>query len=510
MTEFKNLNLDTRILSALNKKGYTTPTPIQLQAIPHVLEGKDLMGIAQTGTGKTAAFSLPILNNLAKTDHKVLKNHLRCLILTPTRELASQIAENVEAYGKDLDLSCAVIFGGVGEKPQIDKLARGIDIVIATPGRLLDLMNQGHVRYSQLEILVLDEADRMLDMGFINDVKKIVARLPVKRQALFFSATMSDAIARLAHTILKSPVRVEVTPQSTTVEKIAQKVLFVERSNKVALLKTILKQDDVKNVLVFSQTKHGANKILEHLQKSAFKVAAIHGNKSQSAREKALADFRSGAAQVLIATDIAARGIDVPGLSHVINYDVPQDPENYVHRIGRTARAGLEGVALTFCDNSERILLSSVEKLIRMKIPVDTSHPFHGVAPAAGEPRRLSKSFAPRSHSSSSAPRGGSLGASRSHGGGRSNEERRMAGRERSASGKSSGNRSENHRVSAEGGTKSESGKSSFGSRVKSLFGFGKKAGGNESGRSEGYRRPSSGRKSSGGNYKRRSPQGNR
>ena len=379
MTSFTNLNLNPKILAALEKKGYTTPTPIQAQAIPHLLEGKDLLGIAQTGTGKTAAFSLPILHNLAKSNVAVKSGQVRTLILTPTRELASQIADNIELYGHDLGLRYAVIFGGVSERPQIATMQKGVDILIATPGRLLDLISQGHVRFMHLEILVLDEADRMLDMGFINDVKKIIAKIPEKRQTLFFSATMPETIADLAHSILKNPIKVEVTPQSTTVERIDQKIYQVAKGNKSSLLKRILKQEDATSVLVFSKTKHGANRVVEFLEKSGITVAAIHGNKSQGAREKALTNFRDGSVHVLVATDIAARGIDIPAISHVINFDVPMDPESYVHRIGRTARAGRQGVAITFCDPSETKLLQAVEKTIRFKIPVDTTHAFHGV-----------------------------------------------------------------------------------------------------------------------------------
>lgn len=387
MSTFKNLELNEKILSALDAKGYTTPTPIQLQAIPHVMEGKDFLGIAQTGTGKTAAFSLPILHNLAKNPVSAKSGCMRVLVLTPTRELASQIAENIEIYGKELGLRHAIIFGGVSERPQITAMQRGVDILIATPGRLLDLSTQGHIRYMQLEVLVLDEADRMLDMGFINDVKKIIHKIPEKRQTLFFSATMPETIADLANSILKNPVTVEVTPQATTVEKIEQKVYFVDKSHKPALLKTVLKQDEVKHILVFCKMKHGANKVVEHLQAHGIKVAAIHGNKSQGAREKALSDFRSGAIEVLVATDIAARGIDIPAISHVINYDIPMDPASYVHRIGRTARAGREGVAISFCDPSEIKYLREVEKTIKYKIPVDETHAYHGVEAAAGSSR---------------------------------------------------------------------------------------------------------------------------
>jgi ATP-dependent RNA helicase RhlE len=396
MTTFTDLNLNEKILSALEKKGYTTPTPIQLQSIPHLLEGKDLLGIAQTGTGKTAAFALPIIHNLAKSNVAVKNGYVRTLILTPTRELASQIAENIELYGAGLGLRHTVIFGGVNERPQIAAMQRGVDILIATPGRLLDLINQGYIRFMQLEVFVLDEADRMLDMGFINDIKKIITKLPAKRQTLFFSATMPSTISGLAQSILTNPVKVEVTPQSTTVERIDQKLFEVAKGNKPALLKNILKQDDVNHVLIFSKTKHGSNKVVEYLEKHGIQVAAIHGNKSQSAREKALASFRSGEIKVLVATDIAARGIDVPGISHVINYDLPNDPESYVHRIGRTARAGKEGVAITLCDPSEYKLLQAVEKAIKMKIPVDTTHAYHGVESSrpdiSSEPRRTSNS----------------------------------------------------------------------------------------------------------------------
>ena len=382
--QFSDLNLNPKILAALEAKGYTTPTPIQGKAIPHILQKKDFLGIAQTGTGKTAAFSLPIIHNLSENEVKVKPNSIRCLILTPTRELASQIADNIELYGKNLNLKHAVIFGGVSEKPQISSLHKGLDIVIATPGRLLDLITQGHVKFSQLEIFVLDEADRMLDMGFINDVKKIISKLPKERQTLFFSATMPEAISGLANSILTNPAKVEITPPATTVERIDQKIYFVEKSNKPALLKTLLKKDEVETVLVFLRTKHGANRLVDFLEKHGIKALAIHGNKSQGAREKALASFRDGSLKVLLATDIAARGIDVPGISHVVNYEIPSDPESYVHRIGRTARAGRDGIAISFCDPSEKEALRAVEKTIAYKIPVDSSHPYHGVEGVKG------------------------------------------------------------------------------------------------------------------------------
>lgn len=381
MSSFNSLNLLSCILKSLEKKGYKTPTLIQEMSIPHILEGEDILGIAQTGTGKTAAFSLPILNNLASKKVKTKPARMRCLILTPTRELASQIEENIKLYGKGLALSSTVIFGGVKPRLQIMKLSRGSDIIIATPGRLLDLMGDGHVLFDQLETFILDEADRMLDMGFINDVKKIIAKLPKKRQTLLFSATMPQDIAELSKKLLENPKRVEVTPESTTVEKIDQKINFVERENKPLLLKSILRNKKIKHALVFTKTKHGANRVVQHLEKDNIAAAAIHGNKSQGARERALNGFRDGKVRVLVATDIAARGIDVSSITHVINYNLPDDPKNYVHRIGRTARAGREGIAISFCEPLEKKLLKEIEKCIKITIPVDKSHRYHGVPP---------------------------------------------------------------------------------------------------------------------------------
>jgi ATP-dependent RNA helicase RhlE len=394
MLNFQKLNLNPLILKALEKKGYNSPTPIQSQSIPHLLNGSDILGIAQTGTGKTAAFSLPLLDKLSKKT-KSKSTKISALILSPTRELAVQIADNIKIYGEGLHLKHALIFGGVNEFHQIKALKTGVDIVIATPGRLLDLTNQGFVDYSAIEYFVLDEADRMLDMGFINDVRKIIAKLPKDRQSLLFSATMPDSISQLAHSILKDPIKVEITPQSTTVEKINQKIFQVGKSNKSALLLDIINGKDVIATLVFCRTKHGANKVVEYLKKYGVLVSAIHGNKSQPAREKALNDLRSGAVKVLIATDIAARGIDVPSISHVINYDIPHDPESYVHRIGRTARAGREGMAISLCDFSENSHLRAIEKIIGMKIPVDKNHPFHGVveSSSANEGRILSRAI---------------------------------------------------------------------------------------------------------------------
>ncbi len=386
MLQFCHLNLHPLILNSLEKKGYKTPTQIQEKAIPFLLEGIDLLGIAQTGTGKTAAFSLPIINNLAKNKIKVKPARMRALILTPTRELASQIFENIKTYGKEFNFHNALVFGGVGERPQIMAMSRGVEILVATPGRLLDLMDQGHIRFDQLEIFVLDEADRMLDMGFIHDVKKIISFLPPRRQTMLFSATMPQSISQLAGSILKNPERVEITPPSSTVDRIEQKINFVAKGNKPGLLKEILKDQGAKSVLVFSRTKHGANKIVAHLEKAQITSAAIHGNKSQGARERALENFKSGKIRVLVATDIASRGIDVPGVSHVINYDIPNEPEAYVHRIGRTARAGKDGIAISFCDETEVGLLRTIEKLIKIKLKVDDKHQYHMAFPNKSKP----------------------------------------------------------------------------------------------------------------------------
>ncbi len=401
MTTFQNLNLNPKILSALESKGYTTPTPIQLQSIPHILEKRDLLGIAQTGTGKTAAFSLPIIHNLVESGRNVKSGGMRTLILTPTRELASQIAANIELYSKGLNLSHAVIFGGVSENPQITMLRRGVDILIATPGRLLDLANQGYVRFMDLEIFVLDEADRMLDMGFINDIKKIISKIPQNRQTLLFSATMPETIDGLANSILKNPAKVEITPPATTVERINQELNFVDKADKLSLLKHVIKNADADSILVFSRTKHGADRIVAFLQKNSISVAAIHGNKSQGAREKALSGFRNGSVKILVATDIAARGIDVPSISHVINYDIPVDPESYVHRIGRTARAGKTGVAISFCDSSELDALKAIEKTIKFKIPTDETHPFHHASTSAAHQRGAASRTAPSNNNRS-------------------------------------------------------------------------------------------------------------
>jgi ATP-dependent RNA helicase RhlE len=371
MINFNELNLDPKLLSNLEKAGYKTPTPIQAQAIPHALQGHDILGIAQTGTGKTAAFSLPILNYILNNPKKVNSCEPRVLILAPTRELCSQIRENILAYAYACPIKSAIIFGGVGQANQVRALKEGLDICIATPGRLIDLMNQGYVRFSGVEIFVLDEADRMLDMGFINDIKKVIAKLPAKKQTLFFSATMPTEIIKLTNQILHNPKKIEVTPPATTAERISQKIIFCKKTDKYQLLKKIILDEKEHLILVFTRTKHGANKIVDYLHHFKIPTAAIHGNKSQTARETALQNFKDGKIKVLIATDIAARGIDVDGISHVVNYDLPVDAESYVHRIGRTARAGKDGVSISFCDDTEMDALKRIEKTIKMEIPKD-------------------------------------------------------------------------------------------------------------------------------------------
>jgi len=374
---FQDLDLIEPIKKALTEEGYTTPTPIQAKAIPIILQHRDLLGCAQTGTGKTAAFAIPMLQILEekqKTRHD--KGPIRALILTPTRELAIQIGESFAAYGRFTNITHTVIFGGVGQKPQTDALKRGVDILIATPGRLLDLINQGFVHLKQLEIFVLDEADRMLDMGFVHDVKKILRLLPAKRQSLFFSATMPPVIMTLADTILSNPAKVEVTPVSSTADTIKQSVYFVDKSDKNSLLLHILKDDSIATALVFTRTKHGADKVVKVLRKAGVTSEAIHGNKSQNARQNALKNFKSQTTRVLVATDIAARGIDVDDLTHVINYEIPNIPETYVHRIGRTGRAGAKGTAFSFCDLDEKAYLRDIHKLIAKNIPVVKDHPY--------------------------------------------------------------------------------------------------------------------------------------
>jgi ATP-dependent RNA helicase RhlE len=370
VTSFTDLNLIQPILKALAAEGYETPTPIQAQAIPMLLAGKDLLGIAQTGTGKTAAFALPILQKLSEKPERAAKGTCRALILSPTRELASQIAESFKTYGRNLKVSRAVVFGGVSLGKQVEILRGGVDVLVATPGRLVDLIERRALTLSKVEIFVLDEVDQMLDLGFIHAIRKITGMLPSQRQNLFFSATMPKEIAGLAASLLHDPVRVEVAPVATTVDRVNQSVIHVDPANKVKLLSELLQDNNMTRTLVFTRTKHGADKVMKHLSTGGFTAAAIHGNKSQANRERALAGFKQGKILVLVATDIAARGIDVDAVSHVINYDLPHVPESYVHRIGRTARAGAEGSAIAFCTPEDRGLLRDIEKTIRQQVPV--------------------------------------------------------------------------------------------------------------------------------------------
>jgi ATP-dependent RNA helicase RhlE len=375
---FKNLSLIEPILNSLSKVGYTTPTPIQEKSIPVILSNRDLLGCAQTGTGKTAAFTIPILQlmHLDAQSHPSSGRELQTLILTPTRELAIQIGESIRDYGSNLNLSHHVIFGGVSQVNQVNALRKGVDIVVATPGRLIDLIQQGHLTLRHIRYFVLDEADRMLDMGFIRDVQRIITKLPAKRQSLFFSATMPSEIKHLADVLLTDPVKVEVTPVSSTVEIIDQYVYYVEKQHKQDLLLKILEDPKIETLLVFTQMKHAADRIARFLSRSGVRAAAIHGNKSQVARQNALADFKARKIRVLVATDIAARGIDIDELSHVLNFELPNVPETYVHRIGRTGRAGAHGVAISFCDWGEKTFLLDIEKLIKKSVPVVSGHPY--------------------------------------------------------------------------------------------------------------------------------------
>ncbi len=378
---FEKLKIIEPILKALNNQGYTQPTPVQEQSIPIILQQKDLFGCAQTGTGKTAAFAIPVLQLLYQQKQTIKSApSIKALVLTPTRELAIQIQESFEAYGKNTGLNQVVIFGGVSQAAQVHALRKGVDILVATPGRLLDLIEQRIVNISNIKLLVLDEADRMLDMGFVHDVQKIIAKTPKQRQTLFFSATMAPAIRKLANSLLKEPVTVEVTPVATTAETIKQKICFVDKKDKSALLLHMMTHTQIPMALVFTRTKHGADRVARDLNRSGVRAEAIHGNKSQQARQKALHQFRSKQIKVLVATDIAARGIDIDELSHVINFELPNVPETYVHRIGRTGRAGAKGIALSFCDREERAYLRDIQKLISTAIPVEEEHPFRDSA----------------------------------------------------------------------------------------------------------------------------------
>jgi ATP-dependent RNA helicase RhlE len=458
---FEELKLAEPLLRAVTAEGYTIPTPIQVQAIPPAMEGRDVLGCAQTGTGKTAAFALPILHRLSvgRPVPPAQGRPIRALILTPTRELASQIAESFQAYGRFTKLSWAVIFGGVGQNAQEQTLRRGVDVLVATPGRLLDLMNQGFVSYKALEVFVLDEADRMLDMGFIHDVKRVIAKLPAKRQTLFFSATMPPEIQQLSRGILTNPAKVEVVPQSTTAETVDQRMYFVEREQKRHLLVHLMGDAGIRRALVFTRTKHGANRVTKQLVAARISAEAIHGNKSQNARERALDAFKDGSCRVLVATDIAARGIDIDGITHVINFDLPNIPESYVHRIGRTGRAGATGTALSFCDGEERAYLKDIERTIRRQVPVVADHPFRPGSPGAAvsspdpagpdrEGQRSSRGGQRRSGGGqrSGESRGGGAQAHGPRGGGR-------GGRGQSRSGGGGGRQSQGHRSSESRGS---------------------------------------------------------
>jgi len=436
---FENLNIALPIQRALQTEGYKEATPIQEKAIPPLLEGRDLLGCAQTGTGKTAAFAIPILQGLASEQRNTRGNQpIKALILAPTRELAIQISESFKTYGSHLGLKTMVIFGGVSQNPQTSELARGVDILVATPGRLLDLIGQRFIKLANINYFVLDEADMMLDMGMIHDVRKIITYLPAARQTMFFSATMPAEISRLADSILSNPVRVEITPVSSTVDTIKQNVYYVNKSNKINLLIHLLKTETIESALVFSRTKHGADKIVKSLEKVGLQSQAIHGNKSQNARQLALSNFKERKTRILIATDIAARGIDVSELSHVIIYDLPEVPETYVHRIGRTGRAGLGGIAIAFCDQEEVHLLKDIQKLISKTIPVVEEHPYPMTESPVEVKREQSGSYSSSRNYSSGNSRGGSgSGSSRSNSA-RSNSSRNGSSRNTSSSENSS------------------------------------------------------------------------
>jgi superfamily II DNA/RNA helicase len=423
LTSFNDFGLAEPILRALAEEKYQTPTPIQAQTVPLAAQGRDVIGIAQTGTGKTAAFALPILNHLFNKRQRPAQKSCRVLVLSPTRELSGQIADSFRAYGRHIrPLAIELAIGGVPINRQARALTRGVEVLVATPGRLLDLVNQRALRLDQVEVLVLDEADRMLDMGFIHDIKKVVAMVPKARQTLFFSATMPQEITRLADAMLREPARVAVTPQATTVEKIAQRVIHTDKAAKLTLLAELLKSEPVERVLVFTRTKHGADKVVRGLQKAGFAAEAIHGNKSQPQRERVLAAFRDGKLRTLIATDIAARGIDVDGVSHVFNFDLPNIPESYVHRIGRTARAGAEGIAISFCDHEERAYLRDIERLIRMTIPATDRRTGGRPAPQEAEARHEGRHEGrPHRGGHQQRGRGNGHGGGKGHGNGNSN-----------------------------------------------------------------------------------------
>ncbi len=393
MTDFEGLYLAQPLLRAIAEEGYTTPTPIQARAIPPLQDGKDLMGIAQTGTGKTAAFSLPMLHRLAETDGPRVKRGVRALVLAPTRELANQIFACIKTYNRHLRLKTAVAYGGISIRGQISALHHGVDILVATPGRLLDLKRQGCVRLDFVEMFILDEADRMLDMGFAPDVKLIAAALPTPHQTAMFSATMEKKVRGLAESLLDHPVKVEVAPVATTADRVEQRVMFVHKDKKRALLGELMRDEAIERVLIFTRSKHGADAVARHLEKGGVQTGVIHGNKSQSQRERAIKGFTNGKVRALVATDIASRGIDVDGITHVINFDLPNEPDSYVHRIGRTGRAGASGTAISFCDIEEKAYLNDIEKTIRQSVPVNEDHTYHApdIALDPGHPVRKSR-----------------------------------------------------------------------------------------------------------------------
>jgi ATP-dependent RNA helicase RhlE len=395
---FSELGLNPKLLEALTAQGYTSPTPIQAQAIPILLKGRDLLGLAQTGTGKTAAFLLPILHRLAANRQPAPPRCANVLILAPTRELASQIDQSIAAYGQNLGMSHTVVFGGVSQMHQVKAMSRGVDFLIATPGRLLDLINQGHIDLGNTHVLVLDEADQMLDMGFVKPIRQAVAMMPVERQTLLFSATMPTAIATLAASLLRNPAKVEITPPATTVARIGQTVMFTDAANKMALIEMLVKKPEVSRAIIFTLTKSTANKVAEALTNAGSPAEAIHGNKSQGQRERALAGFKAGAVRVLVATDLASRGIDVDDVSHVFNYDMPNIPESYVHRIGRTARAGREGLAVSLCEPEHRAWLHAIERTIGQPVPVFDDHPYHSEAARLSTMRPPILGGGPRNH----------------------------------------------------------------------------------------------------------------
>jgi ATP-dependent RNA helicase RhlE len=389
LKNFQELDLIEPIQRAIAAQNYTTPTPIQAQSIPHLLEGRDMLGCAQTGTGKTAAFALPVLQRLHETSTNSKQRKIRAIVLSPTRELAGQIQKSFDTYGRHLSLRSTVIYGGVSEKRQIRDLKKGVDIVVACPGRFLDLLGRGFIDLSSVECFVLDEADRMLDMGFINDIRRVIKKLPNRRQNLLFSATLPKSIVKLANKMLRNPVQVEIAPEKPTVDAIDQSIMYVQKRDKKRLIADLLAEPEVERSIVFTRTKHGANRLTKRLGKAGFPAIAIHGNKSQNSRQRALDGFRDGSYDVLVATDVASRGIDVDDITHIFQFDLPDDPESYVHRIGRTGRAGRTGVAISFCDESEAKKLRKVEKVIGQSIPADEEHEYHcqSAVPSRGNRR---------------------------------------------------------------------------------------------------------------------------